>query len=301
MARQYGAFWGCFVTGRFPFIEKAMRVAFDNFGLPLADIQDITCCPEKSLVGSDEHELWLLTAARNLTVAEEQGLAIVTPCNGCYGTLKGANEELRADPGLRARTNERLSKVNRQWRGTAEVFHLVEVLHDHLGVGEITRRVVRPLEDIRLAVHAGCHYARPSNALRADNPMDPRRFDALVKAIGATSVPYDTKLLCCGGTLNTAGSAEQAADITREKLVELRRLEVDALTTCCPACFMQYDVAQLVMARQGDVYDIPCVTIPELLCVAVGVDYRELGPDLHRIDPVPFYEKCLAVGKVGVA
>ncbi|MFQ6130945.1 MAG: CoB--CoM heterodisulfide reductase iron-sulfur subunit B family protein [Armatimonadota bacterium] len=301
MARSYGAFWGCFVAGRFPFIEKATRMVFETLDLPLADIQHVTCCPEKSLVANEDHEVWLLTAARNLAAAEEQDFTtIMSPCNGCYGTLKGVNEQLKTDPALRDRVNERLAEVGRRWTGALEVSHLVEVLHDHVSTQELKRHVQRPLEDIRVAVHAGCHYARPSNALRSDSPMDPRRYDAIVEALGATSVPYSTKLLCCGGTLNTAGRPVEAADMTREKLVELRRVVVDCLTTSCPACLMQYDVAQLVMEREGDAYNVPCISLPELVGVALGLDYTEMGADMHRIDAGPFFEKCLAAGQVTV-
>jgi len=301
MARSYGAFWGCFVAGRFPFIEKATRMVFAALDLPLVDMQHVTCCPERSLIAADDYDIWLLTAARNLAAAEEQGFTtLVTPCNGCYSTLKGANQQLKADPGLRDHVNQRLATVGRRWTGALEVSHLVEVLHDHFSIQELRRRVERPLEDIRVAVHAGCHYSRPSNALRLDSPMDPTRYDAIVRALGATSVPYSTKLLCCGGTLNTAGNPTQAADMTREKLVELRRIGVDCLTTCCPACLMQYDVAQLAMEREGDAYNLPCLSLPELVGVALGLDYNEMGPEMHRIDPKPFFEKCLAAGQVRV-
>lgn len=64
-----------------------------------------------------DHEAWLVTAARNLDIAEEAGVSLVTPCTGCFGTLKGANHELAADPATLAAVNAKLAKVGRHYAG----------------------------------------------------------------------------------------------------------------------------------------------------------------------------------------
>ncbi len=84
----------------FRIMEKSTRAVFDRLGVDAVDLDGLTCCPEKTMVRNSSHRTWLLTAARNLSVAEEAGRDFVTPCTGCFGTLKGAAVELRSDPRL---------------------------------------------------------------------------------------------------------------------------------------------------------------------------------------------------------
>ena len=84
--RSFANFWGCFIPTRFPQMEKASKLAMQMLGVRAQDLDGFTCCPDKSLIKTMSEEAWLLTAARNLAVAEQAGLDIWTPCNGCYGS-----------------------------------------------------------------------------------------------------------------------------------------------------------------------------------------------------------------------
>ncbi|MBC7287287.1 MAG: CoB--CoM heterodisulfide reductase subunit B, partial [Armatimonadetes bacterium] len=78
MAR-FGAFWGCFISGRFPFIEKSTRLVLKELGFEFEDLPGFTCCPEKSVILNGSQEAWLLTAARNLSIADAAGADLFTP------------------------------------------------------------------------------------------------------------------------------------------------------------------------------------------------------------------------------
>lgn len=288
---HYAAFWGCFIQGRFPFMERSLRTVLDALDVQYADLDGFTCCPEKSLIMNCSEDAWLLTAARNLAIAEEAKADLFSPCNGCVGTLKGARYRLLSDQGLRARVNERLAQIGRRFTGHARVMHLIELLHDEIGTDVIARRVVTPLKGMRIAVHAGCHQMRPAAETRVDDPMDPEKFENIVRALGAEVIDYPSKLLCCGGTMNTAGLAEPAREMAREKLRELAELRADCLAVTCPACFMQYDLAQLEMARTGFRYDMPVAALSELMAVAFGISPAELGLDMHRIPLQPLLQE----------
>ena len=279
----FGAFWGCFIAGRFPFMEKATRLVLECLGQEFVDLDGFTCCPEKSVVKNESELHWLVTAARNLSIAEEAGVDLFSPCNGCVGSLAGAARELALHPELRAEVNRRLARVGRSYGGTVRVVHLLDVLHDGIGTEEIEKRTELPLQGLQVATHAGCHQTRPSVDVNSDDPLNPRKFDAIIRAIGAESVDYETKLLCCGGTQNTAGLADQASQLTRQKLVELRALEVDCLCVTCPACFMQYDIQQFSFRRDGEDFSIPVAYLMELMALAMGIPQEELGLDMHRV------------------
>ncbi|MBM3501576.1 MAG: hypothetical protein FJX74_23220 [Armatimonadetes bacterium] len=278
-----GAFWGCFIAGRFPFMEKSTRLVLERLGFDFVDLDGLTCCPEKSVVKHESELTWLVTAARNLAIAEEAGVDLFSPCNGCVGSLAGAARELALHPGLREEVNERLARVGRQYRGTTRVFHLLDLLHDEIGLDYLKRHVELPLAGLRVAVHAGCHQARPSADVNADDPLNPTKFDDLVEALGAESVDYSTKLMCCGGTQNTAGLVEEGARLTRDKLVELREVGVDCLCVSCPACFMQYDIQQYGFRREGEQFDTPVAYLMELMALAMGLPLEDLALDMHRV------------------
>ena len=286
-----GAFWGCFIAGRFPFMEKSTRLVLERLGIEFVDLEALTCCPEKSVVKNESELTWLVAAARNLSVAEEAGVDLFSPCNGCVGSLSGAARKLANDRALREEVNRRLGKVGRTYRGTTRVFHLLDLLHDEIGIGYIQKHLALPLAGLKVATHAGCHQARPSVDVNSDDPLNPQKFDAIVEGIGAESVDYETKLMCCGGTQNTAGLTEEGAKLTRDKLVELRGTDVDCICVTCPACFMQYDIQQFSFRRGGEQFDTPVAYLMELMALAMDLPADELGLDMHR---VPIEEKARA-------
>jgi heterodisulfide reductase subunit B len=222
-------------------------------------------------------------------------MTIVTPCTGCYGTLKGANHELRAHPEKLAQVNARLAKVGRTYRGSTEVKQVLEMLWDDFGPQTLRQRVQHPLTGMRVAVHNGCHLVRPSKELAFDDPFAPRKFDGLVEALGAVSVDYNTKALCCGGLLARADDQAQAEQMCRLKLSELSKLGVDCLTTTCPSCTMQYEYQQANLARLGEVYQVPVLSYMELLGLALGLTPEELGISAHRISTDGFFARWAAL------
>jgi CoB--CoM heterodisulfide reductase subunit B len=287
----YAYFWGCYVPGRLPHMEKATRMVFDALGVDAVDVEGLTCCPEKTMVRNASHRTWLLTAARNLSVAEEAGRLFVTPCTGCFSTLKGANVELKTDAKLRAEVNRDLARIGRQFRGTTDVVHVLDVLHQDIGPAALRERIKYPMTGMGIAVHYGCHLLRPSDELLFDDPFWPVKLDQLVEALGARSVPYPSKMDCCGNLLLRAGQDESARQMCRSKLRDIVEAGADALTLVCPSCMMQYDNMQALLARGGEDTNLPVLYYPELLGLALGLDAEEMGLGRHRVDAAPFVAK----------
>lgn len=291
---SYAYFWGCYVPGRLPFMEKATRSVFARLGIDAVDVTGLTCCPEKTMIRNMSPRAWLLTAARNLTVAEEVGRDFVTPCTGCFSTLKGASAELRSDPAVRDDVNRELARIGRHYHGTADVLHVLDVVHEAVASGLLRDRVIYPLTGMRIAVHYGCHLLRPSAELMFDDPFWPTKFDQLVEALGAESVPYPSKMDCCGNLLLRAGEEEPAQAMCRAKLQDVVSQGADALTLVCPSCMMQYDNMQHLLQRAGEDLHLPVLYYPELLGLALGLRPEELGLDRHRVDVAPFLEQWQA-------
>jgi len=287
----YAYFWGCYVPGRLPHLEKSTRAVFEHLGVDAVDVDGLTCCPEKTMIRNMSYSDWLLTAARNLTIAEEAGRVFVTPCTGCFSTLKEAQVKLHSEPALREEVNQKLARVGRRYQGTADVMHILDVLHQDFGPGGLRRRVTYPMAGMRIAVHYGCHLLRPSGDLLFDDPFWPKKFDQLVEALGAESIDYSSKMECCGNLLLRAGEEDTSQAMCRSKLRDMLGEEADALTLVCPSCMMQYDNVQFALQRAGEKLGLPVLYFTELLGLALGIAPEDLGLDRHRVDVGPFLER----------
>jgi len=293
--KDFAIFWGCTIQARFPFLERSVRTVFEGMGLPYKDVDGFTCCPEKSLINNIDTGMWKLTAARNVAVVEDAGLDLVSPCTGCVSNLSTVKGELNADLGEKAEVNELLGEIGREFKGHANIKHLVPFFHDSVGKLEIMKGVKRNFKGMTVGIHYGCHMMRPSHILGVDDPLAPVKFDNLVTMLGAKSLKYDEKLTCCGQGLDRVDQHDKAMYMARLKLVELRNKGADALVLCCPSCFLQFDNNQHLLEREGEKYGIPVLYYTDLLGLAMGYSAKELGLDMHRIKADSFIDKWEAL------
>jgi heterodisulfide reductase subunit C len=170
----------------------------------------------------------------------------------------------------------------------------VEWLSEDLGPAALSKRLAKPLWGMRLAVHYGCHLLRPSPAVRWDSPTAPTKFEALVRALGATVVDYGTKMDCCGNALDRVGERQAALDMLERKLDDVRQESVDALVVSCPSCFLQFDLNQAASLRASGAEGVPVFYITELIALALGHEPADLGLDMHRVGTGPFLEEWAA-------
>ncbi|UCG89578.1 MAG: CoB--CoM heterodisulfide reductase subunit B [Candidatus Heimdallarchaeota archaeon] len=285
---KFAFFVGCTIPYRIPFVEITLRRTLPEFGIELVDLP-FACCPDPGGVQGFDSVTWHTLAARNLCLAEEQNLNIVTACSGCFETLKVVNTHLKNDTALKTKVNGYLKEINREFQGSIEVKHFAEVFYDDIGIDKIAAKVQNPLSGLKLATHTGCHFLKPPEILQTDNPERPTKLDEMVEALGAQSVPYLNKLSCCGA--GTRGvNQDTAVAMAHEKIVGAERANADALVTVCPTCYVQYDVGQRLMAKQFEKTNLPVFVYPELLGLSMGIDFSA-GFKMHTIKVAPILEK----------
>lgn len=275
---RYALFLGCTTLARLWGYEISTRKVAERLGVELVDMPGSSCCGTSYLETLD-HLTAVALAARNICIAEEMGLDIVTVCNGCTEVLTKANKELREDPGIREEVNGVLAEVGKQFKGTVEVKHFVRMLRDDVGLEKIKSEVSHPLKGLGAGVHYGCHMLKPSDVMMFDDPEAPTSLDELVDATGASSIAYPNKLECCTGPI--MGVREDVTWSVGLEKVETVKKYADIMVTACPFCFITYERCQL-MADESP--DVPVVHYPQLLGLALGLDYEELGLKLNRID-----------------
>ena len=287
-AEEYKMFQGCVIGNRIPFIEASARKVFDKLGIKTSDAA-FACCPDPVGFNSTDHLSWMAMGARNLTIAEGEGKNIISLCNGCFQTLKLVNEELKHDDHEKEHINKILKSVGKEFKGTINVKHFVEVLHEYLD--KIKENVTKEFEGLKVACHTGCHYNRPSEKVQTDDPMNPVKLREIVTAAGVTPVDYEEEMLCCGtGTGNT--EEEPSMQILSNKLTSAKNAGAEVMIVNCPACFQQFDSNQKKAGEiGGQTFDIPVLYVTELLALVFGEKSDDLGLKFHRTRVTKFLEK----------
>lgn len=278
----YAVFLGCTIPARARNYEMSARKVAETVGLELVDIPEFTCCgfPLKAM----EHKASLVTNGRNLSFAEEKGLNIVSLCSSCTSALTEDALELNKHDDLRAEINGELKKVNRQYNGSVSVKHFARVLWEDVGTEKIKKTLTKDLSMLKVAVHYGCHYLKPSNIYDGfDSVENPVTLDRMVELTGATSVDYAGKKKCCGGPV-VAADVDTALMVAKRKLDAIAEVKADLICLVCPFCAVMYDSNQKGIAEQFETqYDIPVLYLPQLLGLAMGMSRKELGLNLNVI------------------
>ena len=230
------------------------------------------------------HETMLILAAKNLALAEQQGLNILTLCPGCAGTLKKVNKILKEDKALKEQINGHLKEVGLEFKGTIETKHLLQLLKEDVGVEKIKASVVKPLTMLKVAEHNGCHILRPKEYIGFDDPEDPQTLKMLIEATGATCLDYIDETECCGAP-SVGVSDKIALQLARDKLNHVKMVEAQALITICPFCHIMYDTNELRIEKTfNETYGIPILHYPQLLGLAMGLTPEELAFNELRVN-----------------
>ena len=274
-------FWGCMMPLKYPQMELAIRRTMPALGVELVDIEGFTCCPDPIYFKARDKMKWLTIAARNLAVAEETDLDLITMCSGCISTLKEAQYLLAEDPNLLAEVNRKLSKIKRAYKGKVRVKHATVLIRDDLGIDVIKKSVKRPLTGIKVGIHYGCHLLKPSQIMHVDDADYPSILDDFVRAIGATPVEQKEKMLCCGkGCMDD----ELPLEMTEEIFSAIEQSGADCMGLICPTCFSSFDLGQIMIGRKkGKEYNIPVIYLFQLLGLAQGLTPEQVGLHTHRV------------------
>lgn len=293
MSREHiSLFLGCVIPNRYPAIERATNLALSGLGIDVLELKGASCCPAPGVFRSFDKVTWLTIAARNIVLAQDLGADILTICNGCFGSLSDANLMLKENPELAREVNAHLEKVGRRFEGTVSVRHIIEYLHRDIGIERIRDAVTKPL-GLRVAVHYGCHLVRPSSERHLGSQDYPVFFDELVEATGAESVDYPERMVCCGAGGGVRSALHDTSMAMAEhKLEMISEAGVDCIVDACPFCHLQFDGAQVEIAKKGGKdYGIPVLHYTQLLALAMGYSVEDVGLSQNMLVSQEFMKK----------
>lgn len=280
---NYLIFLGCVIPYRVVSYEISSRKVLKKLGVDLIEMPEFNCCGLP--IDSVNHDAMLTLAARNLSLAEQQGLDVLTLCPGCAGALRKVNMTLQKDKKLKERINCHLKEVGLEVKGgKIKVRHIIQVLVEDVGLEKIRNAVVNPLSNLKVAAHNGCHVMRPTEYIGFDDPENPVLLKMLIEATGAECLDYMYETDCCGAPM-VGVNDKIPLYLSGDKLRNIKDVKAQALITVCPLCHMMFDINQPRIEQiLSEKFEIPVLHYPQLLGLSMGLEPKDLAIDELRVD-----------------
>jgi heterodisulfide reductase subunit B len=281
--KKYALYPGCVMPTEQYAYEMSIREVLPLLDIELVDLKGFSCCGEP--MKSVNQMLTLSLSARTIALAEKEGLDVFAPCPMCHLALSECKRVLDTDPNMNERVNKFLKDEGLKYSGASDIISILDLLYDVAGIEKIKKLVKKPLKELKVATHYGCHLIRPSEIGRSDDSENPQKMETILKVIGAKPLDYPEKLDCCGGLL-TANLPDSALTKTGQKLQKVQEQGFDAFIDVCPWCHRQYDSKQ---TKAGETVaaklEVPVLYLTQLLGLSFGVSKDKLGLDLN-LSPV---------------
>jgi succinate dehydrogenase / fumarate reductase cytochrome b subunit len=279
MQTEFAFFPGCVLTQAAKESRMALEAVAPALGITLKEIPGWSCCGASQAQDADPLAA-LVANARNLALAEQTGLPVLTSCSTCLLMLRRAKAEL--DGGRKDRINTFLAKGNIAFKGNGEVTSLLWVLARNAAA--LKAKVAEPLNGLKAALFYGCHSLRPESALGFESSVNPSSFETVVGALGARTVPFAKRLDCCG--FHAVYPAEKSVmRMTSEIVNSAADGGADCIVTPCPLCQMQLDIYQdNAQELSKSKARVPVLHLSQLVGLALKVPAERLGLDYNVID-----------------
>lgn len=277
---QYAFFPGCVLKGMAAEAYLALAAVTDRLGIDLVELPGWTCCGGSHAQDVDATAA-LAVNARNISLAENLKLPLLTACNTCTLMLRKAKWEL--DHGRKEEINAILAGAGCRYQGTVRITHFMWALLEDYGLERLRGHIVRPLAGLKIAPYYGCHILRPPEIMDFEDYANPRSLEKIIQAVGAEVADYPARAKCCGfhAVFTAEGDVlKRTGELTRDA----RRAGADMMVTPCPLCQMQLDMYQPEGKRVlNETGDVPVLHLPQLIGLALGIKPKELGLSRHIV------------------
>ena len=278
---QVGYYPGCSLHSLAKEFDASFRAAAAGLGFELLEPKGWTCCGASPAHHVD-HYLGVKAPLVNLALLEASGFReVVAPCAACFNRFRAAAHEARQDPELKARVDE---EMEYRYEDTVAVRSISDWLANGIGVEAIRQRVVRPLSGLKVVSYYGCLLTRPPEITGHPHPEYPMELDRVCEALGAESLAWDDKTVCCGGSL--AVPAKDVMLRLSQNIVEhAQSVGADAIVVACPLCDSNLDNRQQQMKTLGR--QTPVLYVTQLMALAFGLGEKATGFRRKLVDPRP--------------
>lgn len=229
---------GCSLKTSSKFYETSIKRILSSYGIEIQELSDWSCCGASAAHTVDD-KLAHALVARNLALAEAQDHHMFAPCSACYIRSKVTNEHMRQDKAFREDINNVISPL--KCLGTGEVKNIIEVLHDHVGIEFIAKKLKYDLSSLKVVPYYGCVLTRVMGMDAFDDKENPTSMDTLLWALGAELIGWPYKMECCGAS-KTLTNKDVTYTLSNKIVDKALSLGADAIVTPCPLCQLNLDL-----------------------------------------------------------
>ena len=242
---------GCSLKTSSSFYERSLKKVLSFYGIELAELEDWSCCGA-SAAPTINDEISDVLGARNIAIAEREGLHLLAPCSACYARTKVTAARLRENSVIREMVNEAISPL--ACTGSVEVKNVMEVFLEYIGAERITDSAVYDLDTIRAVAYYGCVLPRIMGVPSSDDVEDPVGMDTLIRCLGANAIAWQYKTECCGAG-STITNKRTTARLSGRIMDMAASAGANAIVTTCPLCQLNLDLAPHLNK------DTPCLPV----------------------------------------
>ncbi|WP_044291016.1 CoB--CoM heterodisulfide reductase iron-sulfur subunit B family protein [Rivularia sp. PCC 7116] len=291
---KYAYFPGCVAQGACRELHSSTVALSKALNIELIELKKAACCGSGTFK-EDSQLLEDTVNARNISLAEELNLPLLTHCSTCQGVIGHVDERLKAskqnNPDYLNKVNSLLQKEScSPYQGSTEVRHLLYALVNDYGLEEIEKRVTKKLSNLKCAAFYGCYLLRAQNTTY-DDPFKPEAMENVFRMVGAEPIYYQGRTKCCGWPLSSYATT-QSFQMAGKHISEAIEAGADCLVTPCPLCHLNLDSRQPEVEKViGRNLGLPVLHLPQLVALALGVSPKELGLQRHIVSTKPILEK----------
>jgi succinate dehydrogenase / fumarate reductase cytochrome b subunit len=294
-ALKYAYYPGCVAQGACRELYLSTQSLTTALGIELIELKKAACCGSGTFK-EDSQLLEDTVNARNIALAEELNLPLLTHCSTCQGVIGHVDERLKqcqtTNPAYLNQVNGLLEKEGcSPYRGSTDVKHLLYALVTDYGLDKISQRVTRKLSNLKCAAFYGCYLLRAQKSMPYDDPFNPEAMENVFRAVGATPIYYRGRTQCCGWPLSSYATTE-SFQMAGMHIQEALSSGADCIVTPCPLCHLNLDSRQPEVEKViGKKLGLPILHLPQLIALALGVSPELLGLERHIVSTKPVLEK----------
>ena len=251
-----------------PEVDETMRAACRSLDIELIDMPGATSCGA-GILGQANRRLQITLNARTMSIAEDLGLDIITPCATTAATLHEDLMMLKADPSLMGDVNRTLEKTTgRVLEGSIRIRHLLHVIVEDIGIKNFSMKVKNPIPS-PLGPYYGPNLQQ-DGLIGGDDVFDPWYMEGIIEAGGGKPVTYSSRT-SSAGTPGIFAEEQTALRQSANILFDAKAMGAKMVISACTLAHGVLDIYQGKASRAtGLNTNIPVIHFCEYVAFLTG-------------------------------
>ncbi len=269
--KKIGIYPGCCFQGADIHNYDITTMFLEKMGVEGVLLERSACCGGGVIDETNKNIVYGLNA-RNIALAEAQGVDLYTPCNTCYMIIAKTKLALDSDPVLKEKINKILADEGLEYKGEAKIYHTLNLIRDFIGMDTYKSRITRKINGVKVAPYYGCHVLAPDE-VALDDPENPTVLREILEPLGVEIIEgYKNEETCCGYHARFT-DPDQKERLAVKPLDGAKEAGADIVATPCPLCH-----------KAMDGYEEPILQITQLINIACGASEEEAFLNINKTE-----------------